>query len=126
MLKGWDAYADLLLLAAIAESKTAPDEAKHHFHQALALWDGQGFADPAFKKQNLYATYKLALAIICADLLHEDLPMRSDALQQLRKLQSASGGWITDYDRAGKPHGFANVETTCMVLLPLQKTSKDR
>ena len=120
LLKGWDAYADLLLMAGIAKSKTAPDEAKDYFGKALALWDGRGFADPAFKHRHVYATYKLALAILCADTLNQNLPFRSEALQQLAKLQSASGGWITDYDRDGKPRGLANVETTCFALLALR------
>jgi len=119
-LKGWDAYADLELMAAIAKSKTAPEEATAYFNKALGLWDGHGFADPAFKHGDLYATYKLALAIICADRLNQQLPFRSEVLQQLRKLQSSSGGWITDYDGDGKPHGFANVETTCFALLALR------
>lgn len=119
-LKGWEGYADLLLMAALAKEKTAPEEAKGYFERGLLLWDGRGFADPAFKANHLYATYKLALAIFTADLIHQPLPFRSDALQQLMKLQSASGGWITDYDHEGKPRGLANVETTCIALLALR------
>ena len=119
VLKGWDAYADLLFMGAIAKSTSAPEEAKRYFEKGLALWDGRGFADPAFKKGNLYASYKLALAILAADVLKQKLPFRSDALQQLRKLQSSTGGWITDYSQDGQPHGLANVETTCLVLMAL-------
>ena len=120
LLKGWDAYADLLLMAAIVKAETAPDEAKGYFSKAVGFWDGRGFVDPAFKHRNVYATYKLALAIMCADALNQTLPFRSEALQQLKKLQSPSGGWITDYDRGGKPRGMANVETTCLALLALR------
>ena len=119
-LKGWETYADLLLMAAIAKEKAAPDEANAYFKKALALWDGRGFADPAFQKGHLYATYKLALAIIVADSLKQELPFRSQALEQLRKLQVPAGGWITDYDREGTPRGFANVETTCFALIALR------
>jgi len=118
-LKGWDAYADLLLMAAMVKSKTAPEEAKNYFEKALALWDGHGFADAAFKKNHLYATYKLALAIFAADVTHQKLPFRSEALKQLLKLQSTAGGWITDYDSRGNPRGLANVETTCLALMAL-------
>jgi len=120
VLKGWEAYADLLLMAGIAKSNTAPDEAKGYFNKALALWDGRGFVDPAFKHRRIYATYKLALAIMCADALNQNLPFRSEALQALKKLQSDSGGWITDYDRDSKPRGMPNVETTCLAILALR------
>ncbi len=120
VLQGWDAYADLLLMAAIAKSRTAPQEAKRYFGQAITLWDGHGFADPAFKKGGFYATYKLALAIVSADVLKQKLPFRSLAIQQLTKLQSSTGGWITDYFPDGQPNGLANVETTCLALLALR------
>ncbi len=119
LLKGWDAYADLLLMAAIAKARNSHDQAKGYFDKALTLWDGHGFIDPAFKKNHLYATYKLALAILAANAVNQKLAFRSEALEQLRKLQSPTGGWITDYDRDGQPRGLANVETTCLVLMAL-------
>ena len=123
ILKGWEQYADLLLLSAIAKAKAAPSEAEHDFRQALALWEGRGFADAVFKKHHLHATYKLALAIIAAEALKQKLPFESEAFAQLQKLQSKQGGWITDYDAEGHPHGVANVETTCLVLLAFRTRS---
>ena len=38
-------------------------------------------------------------------------------------MQSAEGGWKTDY-KDGKPVGLANVETTCLSLLALQTLQK--
>jgi hypothetical protein len=121
LLKGWEAYADLLLMASIAQAKSELREAKTNYHRALQLWDGRGFADPAQTKSGIYATYKLALAIVAADALGESLPFRSGAVEQLRRLQSNSGGWITDYTSTGSPHGLANVETTCLTLIALKK-----
>jgi len=119
-LKGWEAYADLLLMASIAEAKSNPGAAKTNYDRALRLWDGHGFSDPAQKKSGLYATYKLALALIAANALGEPLPFRVEALDQLKRLQGPAGGWITDYTAAGKGHGLANVETTCLALLALR------
>jgi len=121
LLKGWEAYSDLLLMAAIAQAKSEPREARTNYHRALQLWDGHGFADPAQKKSGIYATYKLALAIIAADTLGESLPFRAGTIEQLKRLQSDSGGWITDYTSTGTAHGLANVETTCIALLALKR-----
>src|ERR1043166_7886818 len=119
LLKGWDAYADLLLMAVIVKSKDAPREADAYFQKALALWDGHGFADPASKKNGIYATYKLALGLLAAHSINQKPPFQPAAIAQLKMLQSPAGGWITDYDARGKPHGLPNVETTCLVLLAL-------
>jgi hypothetical protein len=35
-------------------------------------------------------------------------------------LQEKSGGWVTDYDKAGKKIGLANVETTSLILLGIE------
>ena len=66
---GWEGYADLLLLAALA-GEDAP-KARQHFQQALQMWDGKGFKDRAAQASNRYATYKLALALIAAHKLNE-------------------------------------------------------
>src|SRR5439155_10720556 len=43
LLKGWEEYADLLLLASIAQARSVPREAQRTFECASAMWDGQGF-----------------------------------------------------------------------------------
>ncbi len=123
-LTGWEAYADLLLLASIAQAQSAPAEARRHFDAALALWDGPGFNDPATRHSGRYAAYKLALALIAAQRLGTPLPMRAAALERLGQLQSPAGGWITDYTASAEPRGVANVETTCMVLLALEREKR--
>jgi hypothetical protein len=120
LLEKWDAYADLLLMAAIAKAKTEPEQARDYFQQANALWDGHGFADPASRKSGLYATYKLALSLLAADRIGKNASFAPEARKLLRNLQAPTGGWITDYDLEGKPRGLANVETTCLVLMALR------
>lgn len=120
LLVDWEQYADLLWLAAIARATNAPSQARQHFEAALALWDGQGFYDRVTRRSGLYATYKLALGLTAAQRLGRPLPMRQAVLERLARLQSPSGGWITDYTAAGQPRGVANVETTCLVLLALE------
>jgi hypothetical protein len=120
VLTDWDGYADLLLLAAIAQSKDNPSEARRNFDRAAALWDGKGLADRVVTKNHRYATYKLALYLIAAQKLQLAPPHADEVRARLLALQNPEGGWITDYNESLKPLGFANVETTCLALLALR------
>jgi hypothetical protein len=120
VLTDWDGYADLLLLAAIAQSKDNPSEARRNFDRATALWDGKGLADRVVAKNRRYATYKLALYLIAAQKLQLAPPHAGEVRARLLALQNPEGGWITDYNEALKPLGFANVETTYLALLALR------
>jgi len=115
---GWKSYADLLLLASLAEKNRAA--ARRNWDTALAMWDGAGFFDAATKRQNQYATYKLGIALLAASHLAIRPKVPHGLVDRLRKLQAEHGGWITDYLRDGTPIGQANVETTCMVMLGLE------
>src|SRR3954469_5028342 len=42
-LEGWEHYADLLLMASLAEGNRT--KARQHWEAALLLWDGKGFLD---------------------------------------------------------------------------------
>lgn len=119
VLEGWREYADLLLLACIAE-KSQPI-AQQHWEAALRLWDGKGYLDAAAKHYQRYSTYKLSLALLAAK--HLSPPGRPPAglIARLLDLQDDSGGWITDYDTAGKKIGLVNVETTCLAILGLEQ-----
>jgi hypothetical protein len=119
LLKGWEQYADLLLLASMAQAASDPAAARRHFDRAAALWDGTGLKDRATEHNGLYATYKLSLYLIAAERLRTAAPHRKEIIARLLSLQSHEGGWITDY-KDGKPVGLANVETTCLTLLALR------
>jgi hypothetical protein len=116
----WEAYADLLLLAALARAPAEPEAARRDLDRALAKWDGKGLQDPAVAALGVYSSYKLALLLLAAERLGAELPMRAAVLARLRELQSPQGGWITDYLSDGRPRGLANVETTCLVLLAFE------
>lgn len=118
-LRDWQAYADLLLLAAMAEKDRK--RAELHFAKALAMWDGTGFHDKATRAVKRYAVYKLALALMAARKLARPLPMRQAILARLAAQQHKSGGVVTDYDAKGRPLGLANVETTSLVILALRE-----
>jgi hypothetical protein len=118
---GWQDYADLLLLASIAEATSNPQAARAHFDLAERMWDGQGFNDRATQHNGIHSTYKLALYLVAATRLRISANHRDGALDRLLSLQSPSGGWITDY-KDNKPHGLANVETTCLALLALRNS----
>ena len=117
VLQGWEEYADLLFLAAIAEADH--DKARRHFDAGMNLWDGSGFRDAAAAKHRLYSTYKLALSLLAAAKLGMKPAALPAIVRRLLGQQSDDGGWITDYDEHRKPVGVANVETTCLAILGL-------
>ena len=119
ILTGWDQYADLLLLACVAQARSAPADARQNFDKAAAMWDTEGFQDPASRHGSRFATYKLALYLIAANRLGVSPPHRGEVIERLLAMQTPEGGWITDY-KEGKPVGLANVETTCLSLLALK------
>lgn len=115
---GWEEYADLLLLACIAES--SQPVARQHWEAAMRLWDGKGFLDAAARHDRRYSTYKLGLALLAASHLSPPAKPPQGLLDRLLALQDDSGGWITDYDATGKKIGLANVETTCLSILGIE------
>jgi len=124
ILDGWEDYADLLLLACIAE-KDQP-AARQHWEAATRLWDGKGFLDAAAKHDPRYSTYKLSLALLAASHLSPPAKLPRGLLDRVLALQDDSGGWITDYDATGKKIGLANVETTCLVILGIETFNAHR
>jgi hypothetical protein len=123
VLQGWQEYADLLFLAAIAQ--TDRDKARHHFDDGMAMWDGMGYRDRAAANDDRYATYKLALSLIAAAKLGVKPKSHVAIIDRLLALQTDTGGWITDYGKTGKPLGLANVETTCLAILGLEAAAKE-
>ncbi len=119
LLKGWEQYADLLLLASIAQARAERDEARRNFERAASLWDGHGFKDRAASAMGIYSTYKLALYLIAADRLGVKPANGPAVLSRLLAMQAPEGGWITDY-KEDRPLGLANVETTCLAILAIQ------
>jgi hypothetical protein len=122
LMTGWENYADLLFLASIAEENTPA--ARMRWDAAMRMWDGKGFADAAFHTHKIYATYKLALALIAACRLSPKAEPPPALMERLLSVQAESGGWITDYRADGKPLGLANVETSCFAILAIESTSK--
>ncbi len=119
VLEGWQDYADLLLLACIAE-KDQPT-ARRYWDAAMRLWDGKGFLDAAARHEQRYSTYKLGLALVAARRFSPPYSPPEGLKARLLSLQDDSGGWITDYDATGRWIGVANVETTCLCILGLEE-----
>ena len=119
-LKGWEGYADLLLLASIAEAKSAPERARERFGAAMKMWDGMGLKDRAVETNGIYATYKLALGMIAAARLDAKSAIPEEVPKRLLAMQGSEGGWITDYLPNGTQNGLANVETTCLAILGVE------
>ena len=121
-MNGWEEYADLSFLAALAEKE--PATARQFFLRGMAMWDGIGFHDRAAQASGIYATYKLALALVTAARLGEHPEAHATIMKRLLAQQAKNGGWITDYDRDGKPVGVANVETTSLAILAVEAANK--
>ena len=73
----------------------------------------------ASRTSGLYATFKLALALIATARMGREVPIRDKLLDRLLRLQRRDGGFVTDYDIQGRPVGEANVETTSLAVLAL-------
>jgi len=116
----WREYADLLLLAALAEPNAA--EARSHFEAALTMWDGTGFRDKVETKDHRYATYKLALALLAARHLGQTPVVLNDIRSRLLAAQADTGGWLTDYRPDGAVISLTNVETTSLAILARDPT----
>jgi hypothetical protein len=118
--EGWQDYADLLFMAAIAEARRNPETARDYLTKGLATWDGTGFRDRVNRKSRLYATYKLALARIASARFNAHPEIEPALLDRLLASQRNDGGIVTDYDAQGLPIGEANVETTSLAILALE------
>jgi hypothetical protein len=117
--RDWQRYSDLLFMAAIAEAGRDGGEALGHFEAGMKTWDGKGIRDRASEGGGLYATYKLALALIAGARLDRKPGQEARMLEGLLAMQREDGGFVTDYDARGKPIGQANVETTSLAILAL-------
>ena len=115
----WERYSDLLFLAAIAEAGRDEAKALGHLGAGMRTWDGRGFRDRPSEVGGLYATYKLALALIAGARLGRRQGDRAGIREKLLAMQRPDGGFVTDYDPGGKPVGRANVETTSLAVLAL-------
>jgi hypothetical protein len=119
---GWKQYVDLLFLAAIAEQEQG--KSKDYLQRGLKMGDGKGFSDLVAQAANTYATYKLALALLAASRIGVQFDARSAVLDRLLAQQAPDGGWVTDYDKDGKPVGVANVETTSLAILAVEAVER--
>jgi hypothetical protein len=122
VLTGWEKYADLLFIAAVAEPDA--EKARGYFETGMKMWDGNGFVDSVYSKHKIYATYKLALAAIASKRVTPNQQLPAELGKRLLAAQNEAGGWVTDYNAAGKLIGYANVETTCLAVLAVEVLDK--
>jgi hypothetical protein len=115
----WQGYTDLLFMAAVMEAREKRAVAIRHFEKGMATWDGTGFRDRVNRSGGLFATFKLALALIAASRLNTHTDQEPAIIERLLAAQRHDGGFITDYDTQGRPVGEANVETTSLAVLAL-------
>jgi len=119
--KDWEAYADLVLYGALNEhNQRRETEARQRYDQALAMFNGIGFEDKAYKAPDghgFFAIYKVALALYVGKAI--GVPLDSRLVNGLLAKQDDSGGFVTLYDDDGIPAGDASTETTSYAILAL-------
>lgn len=118
-------YVDHSALAVIFNSYASYDwKAMKVYEQLKGMWRGRGLADVVYEKEGHFDTYKLALALIAAQLM-DDYPF-ADKLAEviLRNQYTLEGkhkwGFITHYEQLGEPMNElipTNVETTALSLI---------
>ena len=120
----WESYADLLVYGALNDLIGGNRSgALELYSRLLAMWDGNGFRDRAFK--GTYQTYKCALFVYlyrALDRPNKGKNVYSRCLEIISFLQARNGGVITGYRvENGKivPSGDTNTETTSVVVLAL-------
>jgi len=117
-------YADRLCYKALAlASNNRVEEAREVFSQALAMWDGVGLEDKAYREAGLYETYKLALLYYTAKKLGmlDKLEFKDELLNVIFSMQDQeNGGFHTTYNGQMEQVGSTNSETTSLVILALK------
>ena len=121
VMDGWQQYADLLLLSAMVEGRRNKPVGQQMVATALRMWDGRGMNDVVARTNHFYAAYKLALAMIAAADLGMKQSVPEGMVQRLLAQQSSEGGFVTDYEPTGKLRGVANVETTSMAIMAMDR-----
>lgn len=104
-------YADVLIYRAINLRDPSL------FLRARSMWDGLGVWDDATEADGLYASYKLALLLIGANVLQVDLRDRGQIEATLWSMQQENGGITTFYDLEGNTVGTASTESTSLAIL---------
>jgi len=117
-MEDWAEYANLSFFGALNEyHQRHRAEALTIYSDTMALFDGTGFRDKAFEE--LYETYKLALALYTGTVIGASVPSGDQLLDVLQAMQTTEGGFRTHYRDMHTPEGDANTETTAMALLAL-------
>lgn len=123
-LKDWEEYGDLLLYEVINRfNKGEPYDVL--WNRAKSMFDGFGLKDKVMLGTSKYETYKLGLFLFTANLLDDNSLDNKRIIDILSRLQDEDGGFITHYDTNFTWLGFSNVETTCFVLLALERKVKE-
>lgn len=122
---GWREYADLLLLAAIAQARLSRETPNSISRQRRRCGTARGFNDRVVESARQYATYKLAALFDRGKPAQAKPQVEVAVRDRLLAQQAEDGGWITDYNSKGERVGLANVETTSLALLALS-AAKDK
>lgn len=114
----WKEYANLGFIAALnSENNGDHKDALKRYAEALHMFDQTGFKDKAY--EDLYETYKLALALYVGNKIKAPDPHGVRILEILLSLQNEDGGFFSHYSGVHSPTGDTNTETTALALLAL-------
>lgn len=120
IMDDWREYADLALIGVMHMTQSGQTaDARALYADTLVMFDGTGFVDKANGNEQPYATYKLALALLAANVVGK--PLDTHMLAALLDKQDASGGFFALYD-GDSGLNDANTETTAYSILALMTT----
>lgn len=120
----WSSFSNLACMGAVNEVNQGNlDVARWLYRTQLSTFDGQGWADEAWRRRDgVYETIGLTWCLYAGALLGE--PVNEQALVQLLAQQNPISGGFHTHFRAGEPRlTDPNVETTSLALLALSTLS---
>jgi hypothetical protein len=122
VMEDWRQYADLSFYGVLHLAQAGElAAARALYAETLALFDGVGFADKAYKADKAYASYKLALALLAAGAIGEAPP--AGLLDALLARQNEAGGFFALY-RPERGINDPNSETTAYSILALMASGR--
>lgn len=125
----YDKYADLIVYVALKRLMSGDfEEAKTLMDLLMDMWDGYGFRDTAWEAENLYESYKLALAVYLWRALNAAKPSYTKYADVIARITEIAYYVCTDWKRGIRTHyrvvdgrvipeGDCNVETTSIYVL---------
>jgi len=116
----WQDYGDMLIYQSLNQHlRDNREAAKKYFLKAYSMWDGKGIYDAATRRENVYASHKLALILYASRVL--DIPITNQIEARLWSMQNPDGGIAAYFNFEGDVLGLSCIKATAIALLLYNK-----